>query len=265
MLLTTMNFLKMRYKNCKSVITFPFIVTDIISEKLFFLFVSPSVNIIQESTHVQRCKSSSSSKPPNFLRHAMCCLSASASSTLSHHKESLYQSARRLLQEAEIKDQDFDKVTIVQAQTWIMIAVYELKESFLHRSLMSISRAVRLVQLLRLCCVDRVEKLQKPAPTLISSPADWLQAEERRRLFWFTFLMDRYTAVSMGWPVLLNTGDVYQGSIPSSSTLLTFFRFERYCLSQMKHIKILLMSHPCFYQRRQDGRSITCCQILLRR
>jgi hypothetical protein len=120
----------------------------------------------------------------------------------------LYQSSRKLLQEAEIKDQNYDKVTIAHAQTWIIIAIYELKEGFMHRSLMSISRAVRLVQLLRLHRVDRRERLKDPSLDLIPSPEDWLQAEERRRLFWMVFLMDRYTGISMGWPILIDRRDV---------------------------------------------------------
>jgi len=177
-------------------------------ENLFFTFVAPSINIIHESTHLKKCNLEPPERPPDFLRHAMCCLAASSSKTLSHLQDPLYQSSRRLLQEAEIKDLNFDKVSIVHAQTWIMIAVYELKECFLHRCLMSISRAVRLVQLLRLYCVDRTERLGTQQPKLVSLPADWLSAEERRRLFWFTFLMDRYTAISLGWPVLLDTRDV---------------------------------------------------------
>ena len=157
---------------------------------------------------MRKCNLESANQPPDFLRHAMCSLAAYASKTLSHLKDTFYQSARRLLQEAEIKDQNFDKVTMFHAQTWIMIAVYELKECFLHRCLMSISRAVRLVQLLRLYCVDRAERLGAQQPNLVSLPTDWLSAEERRRLFWFTFLMDRFTAISMGWPVLLDTRDV---------------------------------------------------------
>lgn len=192
-------------------------------ETLFFTFVAPSVNIIHEATHLRQCSLEPPDRPPDFLRHAMCCLAASSSKSLSRLRDAFYQSSRRLLQEAEIKDLNFDKVSIVHAQTWIMIAVYELKECFLHRCLMSISRAVRLVQLLRLYCVDRTERLGMQQPKLVSLPTDWLSAEERRRLFWFTFLMDRYTAISMGWPVLVDTRDV---SRPQYSLLLIANRLQ---------------------------------------
>ena len=138
----------------------------------------------------------------------MCWLAACASKTYSHLKDSFYHSARKHLQEAEIKDLNWDKVTVANAQTWIIIAVYELKECFMHRSLMSISRAVRLVQLMRLYRVDKAERLRDPSLSLIQTPEDWLEAEERRRLFWFTFLMDRYTGISMGWPTLIDRRDV---------------------------------------------------------
>lgn len=36
----------------------------------------------------------------------------------------------------------------------------------------------------------------------------WREAEERRRLFWTVFLMDRFCSVSTGWNVSLTTADV---------------------------------------------------------
>ncbi len=68
----------------------------------------------------------------------MCALAAGCSDMHSHLKDALYQSARKHLQEAEIKDLNFDKVTVAHAQTWIIIATYELKEAYMHRFLMSI-------------------------------------------------------------------------------------------------------------------------------
>lgn len=147
------------------------------------------MNIIHEPTYLRQTNLPPDHHPPIFLRHAMCCLSAGASKSLSHLKDALYQSARKHLQEAEIEDLNFDKVTVAHAQTWIIVAVYELKECFMHRSLMSISRAVRLVQLMRLYRVDRRERLRDTSLHLVPTPQHWLEAEERRRLFWFTFLM----------------------------------------------------------------------------
>jgi hypothetical protein len=178
------------------------------------VYIHPSVNIIHQPRYLQSLNLGSELQPPIFLRHALCALAARASSSYSSLRESLYQSARKHLQEAEIKDQNFDKVTLAHAQTWIIIAVYELKNGFMHRSLMSISRAVRLVQLMRLHRVDGLNRISDPSLNLIVSPEDWTAAEERRRLFWFTFLMDRYAGISMGWPTLIDQRDASAFLVP---------------------------------------------------
>jgi hypothetical protein len=156
--------------------------------------VQPSISIIHQSRYLNAVQFGVNNQPPVFLRHALCALAASASSSYSNLSDDLYQSARKHLQDAEIRDQNFDKVTLAHAQTWIIIAVYELKNSFMHRSLMSISRAVRLVQLMRLHRVDGNNRVRDPSLNLLKSPGDWTQAEERRRLFWFTFL-SKFTRV----------------------------------------------------------------------
>lgn len=138
----------------------------------------------------------------------MCALAAPASSIYSSLRETLYQSARKLLQDFELNDQSLDKVTLPQAQTWLLISTYEMLHGFIQRSLMSTSRAVRLVQMMRLHRVDAPNLNRDPIPDALGVPKDWTETEERRRLFWATFLMDRYAGISMGWPTLIDSRDV---------------------------------------------------------
>lgn len=42
----------------------------------------------------------------------------------------------------------------------------------------------------------------------LSPPADWTEAEERRRIFWSIFALDRFCSVSMGWNTSLTADDV---------------------------------------------------------
>jgi hypothetical protein len=35
-------------------------------------------------------------------------------------------------------------------------------------------------------------------------PKDWTEREERRRVFWGSFAIDRYSSVGTGWPILID-------------------------------------------------------------
>lgn len=61
---------------------------------------------------------------------------------------------------------------------------------------------------------DSVHGRGRPGEALIrrmaflKPSACWIEAEERRRVFWTVFLMDRFCSVSTGWNVSLTTADV---------------------------------------------------------
>ncbi|KAI9036449.1 Zn(II)2Cys6 transcription factor [Aspergillus affinis] len=44
----------------------------------------------------------------------------------------------------------------------------------------------------------------------LPSPKNWTEAEERRRLFWSIFALDRFCSVSMGWNTSLTSDDVHR-------------------------------------------------------
>ncbi|KAL4867193.1 hypothetical protein BDV12DRAFT_186842 [Aspergillus spectabilis] len=71
----------------------------------------------------------------------------------------------------------------------------------------SLSRMVEYLQL----TVEHDEAVQHPFSQPYKSlrpPADWTEAEERRRIFWGIFSLDRFCSVSMGWNTSLTADDV---------------------------------------------------------
>lgn len=42
----------------------------------------------------------------------------------------------------------------------------------------------------------------------VSPSSSWSEAEERRRIFWTVFLMDRFCSISTGWKISLTNNDV---------------------------------------------------------
>ncbi|KAL5362696.1 fungal-specific transcription factor domain-containing protein [Aspergillus floccosus] len=71
----------------------------------------------------------------------------------------------------------------------------------------SISRMVEYLQLT--VEVDEAVQYSFSQPyKYLSLPQDWIEAEERRRVFWSVFALDRFCSVSMGWNTSLTADDV---------------------------------------------------------
>ncbi|KAL4891172.1 fungal-specific transcription factor domain-containing protein [Aspergillus ambiguus] len=71
----------------------------------------------------------------------------------------------------------------------------------------SLSRMVEYLQL----TVEHDEAMQYPFSQpyrYLPPPQDWIEAEERRRVFWSIFTLDRFCSVSMGWNTSLTADDV---------------------------------------------------------
>ena len=145
-------------------------------------------------------------QPPIYLRHAVLALGASASTKYSELQERFYRSSREALEFVEMNDHHLDMVSVEQAQTWILIATYEFRRMHFHRSWLSTGRAVRLVQMMGLHCMD--QKDSDPPEPVLSEPKDWTAGEERRRTFWMAFCLDRYASIGHGWPMTVDDRDV---------------------------------------------------------
>jgi hypothetical protein len=96
-------------------------------------------------------------------------------------------------------------ITVQHAQAWSLIATDEAKSMWFTRAAMSAAKAVRLVQMLGLHRLDCPP--EEVMPTLLP-PKDWAELEERRRTFWGAFCIDSHTAISTGWPHLIDGSEV---------------------------------------------------------
>ncbi|KAI0166114.1 hypothetical protein GGR57DRAFT_7716 [Xylariaceae sp. FL1272] len=82
------------------------------------------------------------------------------------------------------------------------------------RAAMSSARAVRLVEMMGLHQLDSPRN--ESSPTL-APPRDWVELEERRRIFWGIFCIDSHCSISTGWPHLIDTANVTT-HLPSSES-----------------------------------------------
>ncbi|KAH7114268.1 hypothetical protein B0J11DRAFT_511008 [Dendryphion nanum] len=73
----------------------------------------------------------------------------------------------------------------------------------------SLTRTVDYLQLTLEPSASQVGALMNPLK-LVPPTDDWTRLEERRRLFWVIFLLDRYCSVSTGWNTSLTAEDVHR-------------------------------------------------------
>jgi hypothetical protein len=70
---------------------------------------------------------------------------------------------------------------------------------------MSCARCCRLVHMLGL---DKIDSLDDDTPETLGPPQDWIELEERRRVFWVAFACDAQSSMATGWPSFIKSEDV---------------------------------------------------------
>ncbi|CAK7225593.1 hypothetical protein SBRCBS47491_005941 [Sporothrix bragantina] len=61
---------------------------------------------------------------------------------------------------------------------------------------------------------DDKETLMRPV-TILGPPRNWIEEEERRRVFWCVLLLDRFCSVTTGWATGLAASDVHRRRLPA--------------------------------------------------
>lgn len=129
----------------------------------------------------------------------------------SLHSE-LYLRARQYAEDDEVNGSGEKILTLSHCQAWILISVYELQMTFIPRAWLSIEKASRISLMLGL---NRLDGLNQGIKLPMSSPTDWVEKEEHRRVFWMAFCLDQSVNIGTGWPMTIKEDDVYFYFFPS--------------------------------------------------
>ncbi|KAL4811612.1 fungal-specific transcription factor domain-containing protein [Aspergillus spinulosporus] len=100
--------------------------------------------------------------------------------------------------------------SVENLQTLVIIASNDIGSGRAFRAWPLVGSLSRMVEYLQLT-VEHDEAFQHPfcqPYRVLPPPADWTEAEERRRIFWAIFALDRFCSVSMGWNTSLTADDV---------------------------------------------------------
>ncbi|KAL7772694.1 hypothetical protein CFE70_002655 [Pyrenophora teres f. teres 0-1] len=125
------------------------------------------------------------------LQHTMWTLAASTSSQFQYIQDDLYTCTRLMIDslEAESLQSDFIQIELVQASA--LIAIIELMRIGYRRVWMSAGKCFSFVMLMKLHNVDG----QDSVATMLRQELSFAEIEERRRIFWMAYTLDRMISV----------------------------------------------------------------------
>ncbi|KAJ6003086.1 hypothetical protein N7451_005633 [Penicillium sp. IBT 35674x] len=130
----------------------------------------------------------------------------------SFHGE-FYQRARKYAELDETTESlGHGIVTLSHCQAWILMSIYELRMVLIPRAWVSIGNASSLSLNIGLNLLDGPSQRVKMC---MPSPKDWVEGEERRRVFWMAFCIDQYASIATGRPMLINETDIMT-TLPAS-------------------------------------------------
>ncbi|KAJ5140774.1 hypothetical protein N7448_004182 [Penicillium atrosanguineum] len=210
--------------------TTPFFVSNnlCLSALLYF----DRVHAIAPIVHKQRYFSwaLNQSPPPTpaqaCLRSSMHTIAAAVSSQFRGIEEALYAETRGMLESLDTRPTPVSKkhrsrsastnIQLEQIQSWLLLAQYEFLRKDEHQAMITAGRAFRLVQLARLFEVDSpmasflgagdlddLNNLNDPSSPE-GAPEPFSKTEEKRRIFWMAYGLDRFLSWRNEWPLTLD-------------------------------------------------------------
>lgn len=179
---------------------------------VYFARVHPTVPIIHPAKFRRSAVQKNPTSIPKCLKYIMWSLSAALLDKYRHLEEYCYREAKRHMQADEMNGYGETSVSVAHCQTWILISHYEIKRALFPRAWPSIGQAVRFSQMLQL---HRLDDPQLHAKQVAPNPNEWVEKEERRRIFWLAYCLDRYAGMGTGWPLMVDEDDILT-NLPSS-------------------------------------------------
>jgi len=147
-------------------------------------------------------------RPPMALQYAIWAMAANGSDKYNRYYDIFYRRARQYLDNDELKGYGEHFITLAHAQAWALIGTSEARSMHFTKASMSAARCVRLVEMMGFHRLDDPSKDKNPIAPTVDPPKDWVDLEERRRVFWGAFCMDAHVSISTGWPTLVDLSQV---------------------------------------------------------
>ncbi|KAI8575008.1 hypothetical protein K450DRAFT_263777 [Umbelopsis ramanniana AG] len=180
--------------------------------KLYFQQIHPWIPILHRSTFEEKCKSPNRS---NTVLQAITAATIKFTNLDQMEQDYYYKRCRQAVLLASM-----DRFSVETLQASIIIAYDTIGSGRGPRSWSIVSSATRVVEQLGLAGEDDdmdTNKLLNRVGFLVPAK-NVTETEERRRIFWSIFQMDRFCSVTTGWNTSLTSSDVKR-RLPTDGTL----------------------------------------------
>ncbi|KAH7030637.1 uncharacterized protein B0I36DRAFT_322160 [Microdochium trichocladiopsis] len=181
---------------------------DIVDEltNLYFLHLYPNAPMQHPGRYFASLLKPPHLQPPMCLQYIILALGATVSPQHKHLALPFYQRAKNYLHYDDMTDDGYLGVTVAHAQCWVLLSHFEAKQLWFTRAPASISRSVRLAQMLGL---DSIDGGPSGLQSVLPPAKDWIEQEERRRTMWSVFCTDLDTSSTTNWPTMLRPDTIY--------------------------------------------------------
>lgn len=180
---------------------------------LYFQNAHSSAPLLHRPRFLMAMQNTSPAQRPRLsLLYAIWTLGASSAPKYEDMVDYLYRRARHYLERDEMNGVGEGMMNIATVQAWQCISAYEFKMMYFPRAWLSTGRTTRLALMMGL---HRVDGQNIDVKQCLPPPKDWIEKEERRRLFWLAFAADRYASIGTGWPMSIDEADIHT-NLPSS-------------------------------------------------
>jgi hypothetical protein len=172
----------------------------------YFSHVHPWIPMIHQATFIQRLSDDTERNQLTVVLHAMV-ISASKFVPDSWTSTRTYSRARNW-----VICTAMDHLSLEGLQALIILAFDDIGNGSIAKAwsiIGSLTRTVEYMQLTRETEDGEHRSLCQPYVTLPWTD-DWTKIEERRRVFWVVFMLDRFCSVTMGWSTALTSEDIYR-------------------------------------------------------
>ncbi|CAG8250258.1 unnamed protein product [Penicillium salamii] len=190
--------------------------TEVMGELVDFYFVNvhPWIPVLHQARFRNRIESPSERPRVTCILHAIVAVCAKfCQSDSLRDKDTRINIAEQSRQRVILESMETFSVENLQAL--VIIAFDTIGRGRGPSSWSIVGSMVGTVEQLQLDVEeDEISRSVNPGETLIrrmvflTPPSSWSEAEERRRVFWAVFLMDRFCNVSTGWKISLTSADV---------------------------------------------------------
>ncbi|GKZ29520.1 hypothetical protein AbraIFM66950_005221 [Aspergillus brasiliensis] len=172
-------------------------------DQLYFDRAHVFVPILNARRYLSWTRDGNKSVSRRCLQYAMWTMTTSMSSQLEHLCKPFYQSVRKLLGCLELADSNTNTDRIEHIQALLILAVYEFTHHTFSRGWLSAGQGIRLAQLMNLHKIDFSNK-GKAIPHEASGLDDPVYTEEKRRVFWVAYILDRLISLVNESPLTID-------------------------------------------------------------